>query len=245
SSSSSSSCPVPSSQPSSFSASHSQSSLWSQDTPELFRPSFRVGRSGIEQIPCSAAELHILKLLEHMKHQLTQLIAMVNLIPGRMVDECPTEVPEGIQFPFGSLEEVENFEEWLKEPRNSSQKKNLISVLGSIGGQDTKRVTWNILSHMFCDSVAKKISWKGANGKMAFRQMAIKAVLARAVRKSHVAKQASDMDINKHVIRWFNLASDRGGGRRDRMMRTQVTLEATDILMSLLLLPLLMFVTAL
>ncbi|KAL7375974.1 hypothetical protein ABVT39_027595 [Epinephelus coioides] len=102
----SSSCPVPSSQPSSFSASHSQSSLWSQDTPELFRPSFRVGRSGIEQIPCSAAELHILKLLEHMKHQLTQLIAMVNLIPGRMVDECPTEVPEGIQFPFGSLEEV-------------------------------------------------------------------------------------------------------------------------------------------
>lgn len=74
----------------------------------------------------SAAELHILKLLEHMKHQLTQLIAMVNLIPGRMVDEFPTEVPEGIQFPFGSLEEVEHFEEWLKEPRNSSQKKNLV-----------------------------------------------------------------------------------------------------------------------
>ena len=49
-----------------------------------------------------------------------------------------------------------------------------------------------------------------------------------AVRKSHAAKQATDMEINKHVIRWFNLASDRGGGRRDRMMRTQVT-EAADI----------------
>ena len=79
-------------------------------------------------MPPPAAELHILKLLEHMKQQLTQLTAMVNLIPGRMIDECPTEVPEGIQFPFGSLEEVENFEEWLKEPRNSSQKKSLVCI---------------------------------------------------------------------------------------------------------------------
>ncbi len=76
--------------------------------------------------PLSAAELHILKLLEHMKHQLTQLIAVVNLIPRRMVDECPTKVPEGIQFLFGSLEEVENIKEWLKEPHNTSQKKNLV-----------------------------------------------------------------------------------------------------------------------
>ena len=61
-----------------------------------------------------------------MKQQLTQLIAMVSLIPGRMVDECSTKVPEGIPFPFGSLEEVEHLKEWLKEPHNSSQKKNLV-----------------------------------------------------------------------------------------------------------------------
>ncbi|KAI1883861.1 hypothetical protein AGOR_G00236390 [Albula goreensis] len=55
---------------------------------------------------------------------------------------------------------------------------------------------------------------------MAFKQMAVRAVLARAVRKCHVAKQATDMDINKHIIRWFNLASDRGGGHRDRERRS-------------------------
>lgn len=60
-----------------------------------------------------------------MKHQLTQLTAMVNLILGRTAED-PTEVPEGIEFPIGSLEEVQTFEEWLKEPRNSSQRKNLV-----------------------------------------------------------------------------------------------------------------------
>ena len=47
----------------------------------------------------------------------------------------------------------------------------------------------------------------------------VNVVYIGAVRKCHVAKQATDMDINKHVIRWFNLASDRGGGRRDRQHR--------------------------
>ncbi|GLD48549.1 vegetative cell wall protein gp1-like protein [Lates japonicus] len=111
---------------------------------------------------------------------------MVNLIPGRMVDECPTEVPEGIQFPFGSLEEVEHFEEWLKEPRNSSQKKNLAAS----EAEDREGLS---------------------NDHTCFNDHRA----ASAVRKCHVAKQATDMDINKHVIRWFNLASDRGGGRRD------------------------------
>lgn len=65
-----------------------------------------------------------------------------------------------------------------------------ISALGSIGGQDTKHVTWNILSHIFCDSVAKKISWKGANGKMAFKQMALRAVLAREyIMHKHATRQ--------------------------------------------------------
>lgn len=46
-------------------------------------------------------------------------------------------------------------------------------------GEHVKSVTWNILSHIFGDDVDKKISWKGANGKMAFKQMAVKAVLER------------------------------------------------------------------
>ena len=73
----------------------------------------------------SAAEHQILKVLEHHKHQLNQLMAMITLIPGRSGDG-PAEMPEGIQFPLDSQDEVENFEEWLKDPANSSQRKNLV-----------------------------------------------------------------------------------------------------------------------
>ncbi|KAL0969909.1 hypothetical protein UPYG_G00234400 [Umbra pygmaea] len=63
------------------------------------------------------------------------------------------------------MEGVEDFENWLKNPINSQLKQNLISTLATIGGYDTKRVTWNILAHMFHNDVGRKISWKGLSGK--------------------------------------------------------------------------------
>lgn len=68
----------------------------------------------------------MLKLLEYNKHQLNQLIAMVNVNAGRMNREGPAEMPEDIQFPLQSVEEVRHFEEWLREPANSSRKRNLV-----------------------------------------------------------------------------------------------------------------------
>ncbi|XP_039603429.1 uncharacterized protein LOC120525309 [Polypterus senegalus] len=43
-----------------------------KNTSELFKPTYRVGQCGTEPIPCTAADLHILTLLEHVKHQLSQ-----------------------------------------------------------------------------------------------------------------------------------------------------------------------------
>lgn len=74
----------------------------------------------------SVAERFMLHLLEYQKQQLNQLMAMVNSKPGRTNNECPSELPEGIQFPFASMDEVQNFEDWLKDPHNSSQRKNLV-----------------------------------------------------------------------------------------------------------------------
>lgn len=68
----------------------------------------------------------MLQLLEYQKHQLAQVIALINSLPGRTSTECLPQVPEGVEFPFSTLDEVENFEEWLKDPRNSSKKNNLV-----------------------------------------------------------------------------------------------------------------------
>ncbi|KAK2868873.1 hypothetical protein Q7C36_000744 [Tachysurus vachellii] len=91
------------------------------------------------------------------------------------------------------MEEVENFEDWLKNLANNQTKFSVISSLATIGGHDTKRVTWNLLSGMFHDDLERTINY--------------------AVRKNHVSRTATDEEITKHVIRWFNLAADMGSSR--------------------------------
>ncbi|XP_039505659.1 uncharacterized protein LOC120461499 [Pimephales promelas] len=192
-----------------------------------FVPTFRLGRTGTAPVPCSAAELHILTLLEHIKEQQMQLAAAVNNIAARMGTETPiAEMPQNISVPLATMSEVEELEEWLKDARNSHAKQNMISALGAVGGQNSKRVTWNVLSRIFSNTVAKQINWKGVNGKRSFKEMLTQTLLIKAVRKNQVASSASDNEINQHAIRWFNLASDRGGGRKERAMaRDALTME--------------------
>ncbi|KAL0153654.1 hypothetical protein M9458_051019, partial [Cirrhinus mrigala] len=52
-----------------------------------------------------------------------------------------------------------------------------ISSLATIGGQDVKRVTWNILGRLFTDEVSHQINWKGVNNKKPFSRMATKTLL--------------------------------------------------------------------
>ncbi|KAE8599674.1 hypothetical protein XENTR_v10017278 [Xenopus tropicalis] len=183
----------------------------------FFRPTFRLGKTGTGPIPCSAAQLHILTLLEHVKEQQMAIAAAVNNLASRLGTEAPVaEKPKDISIPLTTVPEVEEFEEWLKDSRNSQAKQNMISALGAVGGQNTKRVTWNILSRLYSDAVAKQINWKGVNGKKCFKEMLTRSLLIRAIRKNQSSTNAADSEIDSYAIRWFNLAPDRGGGRKER-----------------------------
>uniref|UniRef100_A0A671LWF3 Uncharacterized LOC107657617 n=1 Tax=Sinocyclocheilus anshuiensis TaxID=1608454 RepID=A0A671LWF3_9TELE len=191
-----------------------------------FRPTFRLGNTGTGPIPCSAAQLHILTLLEHVKEQQMQLAAAVNNLSARLGTETPVaEMPHHISIPLATMPEVEEFEEWLKDSRNAQAKQNMISALGGIGGQNTKKVTWNILSSVFSDAVAKQINWKGVNGKKCFKEMQTRSLLIRAVRNNQCFTSATDSEIDSHNIRWFDLASDRGGGRKERARAKEALTE--------------------
>eukprot|EP00064_Thunnus_orientalis_P011949 superscaffoldBa00001777_g11981 len=60
---------------------------------------------------------------------------------------------------------------------------------------------------------------------------------AGAVRKNEAASSAPDSEIDSYAIRWFNLVSDRGGGRNDRAKvkeaLTTVTATPADVVGSL------------
>ncbi|XP_073669954.1 uncharacterized protein [Paramisgurnus dabryanus] len=184
---------------------------------EVFMPSLNMGRSGKDPIVCTPADLHMLTLMETMKQQMNQLSMNVSVIMARMAPAEPVvDIPEEISLPLASLEEVDHFEGWLKNPGNTAKKQHLVGMLASIGGRDTKNIIFNILAHIFADSVAKSINWKGMNNKRKFSEMATKAIMTRAVRKNRMSDKATDTEINHYAIRWFNLACDRGGGRRAR-----------------------------
>ncbi|KAF4116631.1 hypothetical protein G5714_004120 [Onychostoma macrolepis] len=124
-----------------------------------YRPTWRGGRM-TDTIPCSAAEVHILSLLETIKQQQDQLVARVNYLSSRL-----NHFLKYIHFPLEHLEAVEAFEMFLKEPSNGPARQRVISSLATIGGQDVKRVTWNILGRLFTDEVSPQINWKGVNNK--------------------------------------------------------------------------------
>ncbi|KAE8630746.1 hypothetical protein XENTR_v10000941 [Xenopus tropicalis] len=221
----------------------------------FFRPTFRLGKTGTGPIPCSgkiffffisniqffkmiynkktfnlsfivAAQLHILTLLEHVKEQQMAIAAAVNNLASRLGTEAPvSKMPKDISIPLTTVPEVEEFEEWLKDSRNSQAKQNMISALGAVGGQNTKRVTWNILSRLYSDAVAKQINWKGVNGKKCFKEMLTRSLLIRAIRKNQSSTNAADSEIDSYAIRWFNLAPDRGGGRKERSRVKQALTE--------------------
>ncbi|XP_039679500.1 uncharacterized protein LOC120573672 [Perca fluviatilis] len=187
-----------------------------------YRPTWRGGRM-TDTIPCSAAEVHILSLLETIKQQQDQLVAKVNYLSSRL-NSTPgpdVEMPDNIQFPLEQLEAVEAFEMFLKEPSNGPARQRVISSLATIGGQDVKRVTWNILARLFTDEVSHQINWKGVNNKKSFSRMATKILLFSAVRKNTVTRSATDAEVTKHAIRWFNLAADRATRRRVPPQATQ------------------------
>ncbi|KAF3845627.1 hypothetical protein F7725_008790 [Dissostichus mawsoni] len=125
-------------------------------------------------------KLHGLLLLENIKQQVNQLAGTLNILMAKVGSglHAPTyEMPEEFQFPLDSDGELERFEEWLRNPLNERMKTDLATSLSSVGGVDTKRVVWNILARMITCTVARRINWKGVNGKRAFSKMAMKIVL--------------------------------------------------------------------
>lgn len=79
---------------------------------------------------CVAAELHMLTLLENLKHQLNQQSSVMNLLMSRLnaAREPPSEMPDDISFPLSSLTEVDCFEDWLNDPANAMKKKQLVYI---------------------------------------------------------------------------------------------------------------------
>lgn len=83
----------------------------------------------------TAAEVHILSLLEHIKQQQDQLVAKVNHLSSRVLNTSTPqepECPECIQLPIESLEAVDELEAFLKDAANAAAKQRMVCSYQSL-----------------------------------------------------------------------------------------------------------------
>ncbi|XP_076877035.1 uncharacterized protein LOC143526423 isoform X2 [Brachyhypopomus gauderio] len=120
-------------------------------------------------------------------------------------------------LPLADTESLLHLESALK---NEPELKNkMITALGLNGGVDLKDTVWRIMKRTVTNSLAKKLNWRGINGKMAFSSLCLKDVIAGAVRRNHLTRQATNQEIEFYVKKWLHLAMDREGGRKLRQER--------------------------
>ncbi|KAL7852024.1 hypothetical protein SRHO_G00178090 [Serrasalmus rhombeus] len=96
------------------------------------------------------------------------------------------------------------------------KRKKLVLELGLVGGADIKDTVWRILKQTIKNDLAETVNWRGVNGKTGFQSLQLKNVVTEAVRRNPVCSQATEMEVERVIRRWFHLACDREGGRKRR-----------------------------
>ncbi|XP_012672002.2 uncharacterized protein LOC105890517 isoform X1 [Clupea harengus] len=202
---------------------------------------FRNGRG--DQVPCNAAEFHLLNIMESLRQQQMQhavaLNTIINILQGRVnartaadaASRDPAEMPQDISYPLLGPRELEKQEVWLENAANTPAKTKMIAYLGAIGGKDLKTTVWKIMSTLIHNNLGKQLNWKGVNDKRAFSSLLLKSVIIRGVRKNPHYTKTTDSEIEKLIIRWLNLAGDRDGGRKQRELakREQLNMNAKGL----------------
>ncbi|XP_076852732.1 uncharacterized protein LOC143523316 isoform X2 [Brachyhypopomus gauderio] len=149
---------------------------------------------------------------------------IIRIIQHLNPESTTADIEEGL-LPVQDLEALQSLERKLVSVPDIKSK--IICTLGLAGGGDIRETVWAVMKRTFSNSVAKRINWRGVNGKMALQRLHLKSVLIDAVRRNPITAKATDMDVERCMKRWLQLAGDREGGRRARMRSSERTSERT------------------
>ncbi|KAK2170384.1 hypothetical protein LSH36_3g22062 [Paralvinella palmiformis] len=156
----------------------------------------------------------IIQLLEEIRsEQASQKILLMNILRkmGSM-ENADAELPEGLELPLKSHQELYNFESRLEDPTVSH-----LLIIGGISVEDNVR---RVLRYIIATPLAMLISLSGKKNKISFEALRLKEVVFKAIRLSQGGSferpTCSNSQIEKVVREWFRTAADRDGGRQRR-----------------------------
>lgn len=169
----------------------------------------------------SAFERHVLTLLQELKDSVVEMKKDIGILMAtqqaqmktRSEISVPEEMPEDINFPLDSADEVAALEAKLHDV---NLKQLIIRNVSSIGGASVSDSTRRLLRHLFTNRCARHLNWKGRGGKMALSETSLSSVIIRAVRMNPLSSNASHAEVESHIKDWLKFARERDEGRKLR-----------------------------
>ncbi|XP_076842100.1 uncharacterized protein LOC143486137 isoform X2 [Brachyhypopomus gauderio] len=194
-------------------------SVWQQEaTPRSAKETLKLQRlrsASICEQNCATLLHDLLTKQEIIIEQQRNLIRMVQNLKTTSTRENAVDCGlDQRHLPVEDLSSLMDLENDLKS--SPDKRKKLVLELGLIGGADIKDTVWRILKQAIKNNLAKTVNWRGVNGKTGFQSLELKSVVIEAVRRNPLCANATDIEVEKVIRRWFHLAGDREGGRKRR-----------------------------
>ncbi|XP_076434855.1 uncharacterized protein LOC143274809 [Babylonia areolata] len=127
----------------------------------------------------------------------------------------PVELPEDLNLPLSSVEDVTNLESRLVDDDQLEQ--SLTTSLSGIGGTNIWRLVKCILQCLMTDSCAQNYNWKGQMGdKLPFQPLRLCRLVTNAVKKNEGTQSAAHSEIEQKIKFWLKVAKERDCGRKER-----------------------------
>ncbi|KAJ8013664.1 hypothetical protein DPEC_G00032150 [Dallia pectoralis] len=123
-------------------------------------------------------------------------------LPGDLL--LPLDTPEDLALLDNSLRQDKELQE------------QFLRFLAIKCGRDLKTTVWRMLQSIFSNHLSINTTWTGAGDKACFRDMFLKTIVQRAIRKNPTTQDATDEAVQVNVMRYLKGASDREGGKRRR-----------------------------
>ncbi|XP_025266538.1 uncharacterized protein LOC105249811 isoform X2 [Camponotus floridanus] len=108
-------------------------------------------------------------------------------------------------FPIDNIEDLEKFEKSLKD--NIINRKELIKQLSSIGGNNIKGITFNLLRVLMSDKLASTFSYVGGKKKRIFYDLQLRKIIFNVVRLRFA--EATEYCISEPIKSWLRHANER------------------------------------
>ncbi|XP_071834544.1 uncharacterized protein [Apostichopus japonicus] len=175
-----------------------------------------VGHMSTSGTNVSVAERSIIRLLIELKAEMKELKTKVNhILQSHQTEQQDAEsIAEDLSLPLTTREELQCLEERLKTDK--SVQKQLLCILSTVGGRNLREVIKRMLHELMSNDVAINLNWTGQGEKMAFKELALRPILEKAVRRNNSTLTCTGCEIKREICHYLKGAPDRDGGRQAR-----------------------------